>query len=184
MRNSPRHAKQSIMVCVPAIDGRVGLPFAGAQAMSTAATIRGVEVLRREIRVAAATEATEAHARSMRNLKVVVVDVGHCGQPLHYFDEDAAERATIDWTASEKATYGVAFANALSGSAYASSKTNRGQRYWWSFAQTLVDVISDGTRDANGTRMSSSRLAYTWSRVRLWLRGDRFGVGAGGKSKP
>ena len=64
--------KKSIIICLPATDARVGLPFASVQAMSAAGTIRAAEVLRREIRVAATTE----HSESMKNINVVVVDVG------------------------------------------------------------------------------------------------------------
>src|SRR5882762_3488646 len=34
--------KKNIVVCIPAVDARVGLPFAAPQAMSAAATLRGV----------------------------------------------------------------------------------------------------------------------------------------------
>ena len=67
LRSSPARArdalahgagKQSIVVCLPATDARVGLPFGSAQAMSAAATLRGVEVLRREIRAASSSSGT------------------------------------------------------------------------------------------------------------------------------
>ncbi|KAI0685673.1 hypothetical protein BC835DRAFT_1382913 [Cytidiella melzeri] len=177
MRNSPRHAKKRIVVCLPAIDGRVGLPFAGAQAMSAAATLRGLEVLRREIRVAAATETTDSHARSMKNVRVVVVDVGNCGQALHYYDEDV-EHATIDWTASEKATYGIAFANALAGSSYVGTRSRLGAESQ-QFVRALVSLISDGTKDPRIGGNIPAGMRLTLSRLRQWLQGDRIGVGAG-----
>jgi len=67
---SNKQGRQTIIVCVPAADARVGLPFSSAQAMSAAAIVRGVEVLRKEISAAALTDTTE----SMKNIKVVVVD--------------------------------------------------------------------------------------------------------------
>ena len=110
---------------------------------------------------------------------MVVVDVGNCGQALHYYDEDV-ERATIDWTASEKATYGVAFANALVGSQQIAARfKRRGQTS--SFVSALVDVISDGTRDPGVRGHVPSNLSLVLAPLRQWWRGDRFGVGAGGK---
>jgi hypothetical protein len=150
--------------------------------MSAAATLRGVEVLRREIRVAAATEdAADAHARSMKRMRVIVVDVGHCGQALHYYDENI-ERATMDWSASEKATYGVAFGHALVGS----TGRNVGRRvraYEGEFVRTLVDVISGGTKDARVGGSIPPGWRLTVARMRQCLRGDRIGVGAGGKNQ-
>ena len=84
--------KHSIVVCLPATDARVGLPFAGAQAMSAAATLRGVEVLRRELRAAAASAESPEIADAVRNIKVVVVDVGAVGPVVG----DAAGEAAAD----------------------------------------------------------------------------------------
>ncbi|KAI0086144.1 hypothetical protein BDY19DRAFT_363148 [Irpex rosettiformis] len=180
MRNSPRHIHKTIIICLPAISGQVGLPFAGAQAMSAAATLRGVEVLRREILVAAATETHGGtYARSMKNVGVVVVDVGNCGQALNYYDEDV-ERAMMDWSASEKVTYGVAFSNALVGGGL-QQRVTRGRRRGGteSFVRTLVDVVSDGMKDPSVRGCAPSSLSLTLAPFRQWWRGDRFGVGAG-----
>jgi hypothetical protein len=104
------NGKKTIIVCLPATDGRVGLPFASVQAMSAAATLRGVEVLRREINAAALTDKSE----SMKNIKVVVVDVGaiNVGSPtVDPMSPQEAYKAMENWTASEKLTYGPAFAS-------------------------------------------------------------------------
>lgn len=181
MRNAPRHAEKSIIVCIPSIDGRVGLPFASAQAMGAAATLRGVEVLRREIRVAAITETDNAQARSMKNIQVVVVDVGSFGSAQSQLPPDHdVERATIDWTASEKATYGTAFANAFAGSTLG-AKFARKHTDSSRFVDTLVDTVSRGRRGPGVIGLTTFQIIL--GRIRHWARGDRISVGAGGKSR-
>ncbi|KAI0340063.1 hypothetical protein BDW22DRAFT_1421839 [Trametopsis cervina] len=178
MRNSPRHDKKSIVVCLPAIDGRVGLPFSGAQAMSAAATLRGVEVLRREIRIAAVTEKHESHARSMKNISVVVVDVGNFAALQQQAPRDSdVERATIDWSASEKTTYGAAFANVLAGSTNIGTNVVRRQSDTSRFVKTLADVISHGGKGPLAAR--STYLQAILASIHRWIRGDRIAVGAG-----
>lgn len=179
MRNSPKHARKTIIVCLPSIDGRVGLPFASAQAMSAAATLRGVEVLRREIRVAAVSDTWDSHARSMKNIDVVAVDVGNFGasqpQVPHDFD---IERATIDWTASEKAAYGVAFSNALAGATRIGTRFGRKHSDVSRFVDTVIDIVSRGRRGPALGGLTQFELAL--ATVRHWFRGDRVVVGAGG----
>lgn len=180
LRNSPartrdeinRHkAKRSVIMCLPAKDARVGLPFAGAQAMSAAATLRGVEVLRREVRAAATTDVT------MRNIKVVVVDVGSIGpQAIMESQDMSLDRAMLDWTASEKASYGPAFT-----SVFGSEKrpgAGRKPSDVSSFVSTVTNIVSNGKKQAG----SASSLELVFGRLREWLQGNRVAVGAGGKS--
>lgn len=182
LRTSPARARdslsnnlgsQTIVVCVPATDARVGLPFSSAQAMSAAATLRGVEVLRREIKTAALTDTTE----SMRNIKVVVVDVGSIGSsiPQSLTQEDV--RKEIDgWTPSEKVAYGSAFSSMLEeGYQYGAPRKPTDVS---SFVDSLVEIVSGG-RKGGGWHFT---LCLGFGKIRNWIRGERFSVGAGGKS--
>jgi hypothetical protein len=182
--------KKSIIVCLPATDTRVGLPFASVQAMSAAGTLRGVDVLRREINIAALTDKTD----SMQNIKVYVVDVGT-------FSFDPAAKTVLsegiyksmeDWTASEKLVYGPAFVAVVHEKPPVSSGLDRiksffkhGCQYGMArrptdlslLANSLVEVVSG---DRHGPRCFFSD--FGWSHVRYWIRGQRFSVGAGGRS--
>lgn len=163
--------KQSIVVCLPATDARVGLPFAGAQAMSAAATFRGVEVLRREIHAASASGTETGTADAMRNIKVTVVDVGAVGEASDGLGDGL--RGTVDeWTPGEQAAYGAAFGSALE---------HRGLRRRPSdvsaFVDTVVDVVSNGKKSQRGLSLVALRLGL--GRLREFIRGDRVVVGAG-----
>lgn len=165
------HAKKSIIFCLPATDARVGLPFAGAQAMSAAATLRGAEVLRREIRLASMTE--DAH--TMKNIKVVVVDVGSIGAVGQRVSQRSdAAHGMIDWTASEKAAYGPAFSSALEGGAAARRPDAVSK-----FVATILDIVGGG-RGPQAHKLA--RLDRLLGRLREFVRGDRVLVGAGGES--
>jgi len=169
---SNKQGRQTIIVCVPAADARVGLPFSSAQAMSAAATVRGVEVLRREIGAAVLTDTTE----SMKNIKVVVVDVGYVGssipQSLTHHD---TRRAMDEWTPSEKVAYGPSFSSMLEeGSQYGVSRKPADVS---KFIDSLVEVVSGG-RKGGGWHFT---LCLGFGRIRNWIRGERFAVGAGGK---
>jgi hypothetical protein len=117
MRNSPSRTrdaiknnkgKKSIVVCIPAIDARVGLPFMGPSSMSAAATLRAVDILRREVRVAATTGGAEG----MNDIEVVSLEVGALDIPpfagRRLLDYDPKEY-TKSWTPSEKLAYGPAW---------------------------------------------------------------------------
>jgi hypothetical protein len=147
------------------------LPFSAAQAMSAAATIRGAEVMRREINAAALTDTTE----SMKNIKVVVVDVGSVGasipQALHSQD---VYKAMDDWTPSEKMVYGPAFYSIFEqGSRYGVPRKPADVS---AFVNSLVEVVSGG-RKGRGWAFT---LGLGLGRARNWIRGERFAVGAGG----
>ncbi|KAJ8072632.1 hypothetical protein PM082_016191 [Marasmius tenuissimus] len=72
LRHVPASGKKSIIICLPATETRFGLPFSAVQSMSAAGTLRAVEVLRREIGVAALTGKSD----TMKNIRVVAVEVG------------------------------------------------------------------------------------------------------------
>lgn len=152
-------------MCLPAADARVGLPFGGVSAMSAAATLRALDVLRREVAV----------GQGMSSIRIVAVDVGVVGEtPVSSLENS---HAMDDWTPSEKATYGQAFA--------ALGETSMGQSRRPEDISVLVDnivgVVSAGTK----TKMASKticgiRVGFGYEKIRDWIRGDRFAVGAGG----
>lgn len=165
--------ERSIVICLPSPATRVGLPFAGAQAMSAAATLRGAEVLRREIELAARADA--GGGAGMRGVRVVVADVGAVTFPSPNAERGGdldVGRAMEAWTPSERAAYGPAFASALTqgGEGRKPAETEV-------FVNALVRVVSGGSGGGGGGWMCGN-----W--VRKWVRRDRFGVGAGGKSRP
>ncbi|KAI0934619.1 hypothetical protein AcV5_006402 [Taiwanofungus camphoratus] len=183
LRTSPARArdalsnnlgKKSIIVCLPVTDARVGVPFASAQAMSAAATLRGVEVLRREIHMAALTDTSG----SMKDIKVVVVDVGAVGGPDPVRDEhslDDVQSSMDDWTLSEKVAYGTAFTFAVEqGLQYGVYRKPADVAV---FVDTLIDIVSNGKKSTGSTNVL---LRLGFGRLREWLRGDRVLVGAGG----
>ncbi len=189
--------KQSIVVCLPATDARVGLPFASAQAMSAAATLRGVEVLRREIRAAASSASRFASgtatgaADAMRNIKVVVVDVGAIGSTGGDSRAEGLKSSVEEWTPSEQAAYGAAFGSLLE------HEGHRGFRRRPSdvsvFVDAVVAVVSNGPRSGSGSGIGNLRgfegaaarvglgLRLVFGRLREFVHGDRIAVGAGGK---
>lgn len=162
-----------MVVCLPAIDARVGLPFTSAQAMSAAATLRGVEVLRREIRAASLSDKSGV----MKNIKVVVVDVGAIDVVEETKRSPEGVISTMDdWTPSEKATYGTAFASLLVGRPQ--SGKGRKPTKVSSFVHAIVGIVRDGGRHHRGIYDIGLGLA----KFREWIKGDRVVIGAGGIS--
>ncbi|KAK0484044.1 hypothetical protein IW261DRAFT_1466403 [Armillaria novae-zelandiae] len=187
LRNVPSKGKKPIIVCVPATDARIGLPFSSLQSMSAAGTLRAVEVLRREIQVAALTGKTEA----MRNISVVVADVGsfNVGPPTHFLPPEDVYKAMEGWSVSEKITYGPGFAAMAQQSIMPKSKWETFTGYFQNdarygvarkpadvkvFVDSIVSVVSNG-------QFGRSFLGFNlcFGVVRNWLRGERFSVGAG-----
>ncbi len=157
--------------------------------MSAAGTLRAVEVLRREIQVAALTGKTEA----MRNINVVVADVGsfNVGPPTHFLPPEDVYKAMEGWSVSEKITYGPGFAAMAQQSITPKSKWETFTGYFQNDAQygvarkptdvkvfvdSIVGVVSNG-------QFGWSFLGFNlcFGVVRNWLRGERFSVGAGGE---
>ncbi len=182
--------KQSIVVCLPATDAHVGLPFASVQAMSAAGMLRAIEVLRREINITSLTD----KADSMQNIKVVIVDVGS-------FNIEPATKAVLsesiyksmeNWSASEKLVYGPAFMAVVHEKPPIANRWDRiksifqnGYQYGVPrkptdlsvLARGLVDVV-DGSSDGPKCFGYDIGLGF----IHNWIRGDRFSVGAGGES--
>jgi len=182
--------KKNIVVCVPAT-AHVGLPFASVQAMSTAATLRGMEVLRREINAVALTDKTE----SMKNLKVVIVDVGAVDlgptETANSLSPQEVYKSMEDWTASEKLIYGLAFTSITQVTPH--SPTSRWEGFWAivngsvpfgvrrkpsdmsTFVGTIVGIVS-GKRK----RSFLFYLGLGLFGAKNCIRAERIVVGAGG----
>ncbi len=181
MRNSPSRTrdaikngkgKKTIVVCVPAIDARIGLPFMGPSSMSAAATRRAVDVLRREVRVAALT----GEAEGMNDIEVVSLEVGALAIPpfagRRMLDYDPKEYAK-SWTPSEKLAYGTAWEFALEASSHTCpSKAQEVER----FVGDLVQIVNYGR--VCSVSLCGLRLHIGWALD--WLRGGRYAVGTGG----
>jgi hypothetical protein len=181
--------KKSIIVCLPATDARVGLPFSSVQAMSAAATLRGVEILRREIRIAAMTERTD----SMQNINVVVVDVGafDIGSPLKALPPEGIYRSMEDWSASEKVVYGPAFIAVMHEKPPPASRLEcirsvfKDDYYGVPRKGTSLSVLTDNLVSVvSGGRYGLTLFGISLGigRFRNWMRGERFSIGAGGMS--
>ncbi|KAI8982861.1 hypothetical protein BD414DRAFT_491360 [Trametes punicea] len=169
------HGRQSIVVCLPALDARVGLPFTSAQAMSASATLRGVEVLRREIRAAGLSGVGSEAAEALRNIKVTVVDVGAVGIATGDENVEALRHVADRWTPSEQAAYGAAFDSMLEHGGHRAIRRRPSDVS--TFVDTIVDVVGNGRKSKDALLPASMRLVC--SRVYEFLRGDRVVVGAG-----
>lgn len=181
LRNAhvPNRGKKTIVVCLPATEAHMGLPFSAVQSMSASSTLRAVEVLRREINVAALTGKFE----TMKNLKVVVADVG--AFDIGESSSQDLYKAMETWTPSEKLTYAPAFVS------MAHQPSTSVKRSWMTifrgqgmgrtptdvsiFVNTIVGVVSNGRYGYSST---IRRLGL--GKVLNWIRGDRLSVGAGG----
>jgi hypothetical protein len=186
---SNHNGKKTIIVCLPAADVRVGLPFASTQAMAAAATLRGVEILRREINIAALTDKSE----SMKHIKVVVAEIGNVnvGGSVPRPSPHDVYKAMEDWTPSEKLTYGPAFvavANPPAPSQSTFSNIFQGTSFEYGvprkpadvsvFVNHMVGVVSSGRQGMP----CMFGLGIGIGKIRNWIRGERFSVGAGGMS--
>ncbi|KAJ7827489.1 hypothetical protein B0H14DRAFT_2814477 [Mycena olivaceomarginata] len=178
--------KKSIIVCVPATAARVGLPFSSMQSMSATSTLRAAEVLRREVNIAALTDKSEA----MKNIKVVVVDVGAFNfGPLDVFiPPTEVYKAMEGWSSAEKLTYGPSFASLSHEVAELPSKSRWGSTFGDAHSYgvprkpTHVSVFVDnivGTVSGGQFGPSIFGVGLGIGRLRNWLRGERFSVGAG-----
>ncbi|KAI0273417.1 hypothetical protein BC834DRAFT_853716 [Gloeopeniophorella convolvens] len=179
MRNSPSrtrdavangHGKRSIVVCVPLADARVGLPFSGTHSMAAVATLRAVEVLRREVRIAAMTGRSEG----MGDINVVSVEVGVLDLPVDTRMVDAYhEEPTESWTPSEQMAYGTAYKATLT--------EERRQRILAETpkAEVFVDKVVEIVSFGRALTVSLFGFRLYLGPVFDWLRGNRYSVGAG-----
>ncbi|KAF9030719.1 hypothetical protein BDZ89DRAFT_985252 [Hymenopellis radicata] len=184
--SSQDNKRKTIVVCLPATATRVGLPFSSMQSISAAGTLRATEVLRRELSVAALTGKSDA----MKNIKLVVADIGSFETDTsHSMAPEDVYKSMERWSVSEKLTYGAGFA--------ALSHHSRAPRSKWEnfkgifhdeahygvprkptnvkvFINTMANVVSNG-------QFGPTLLGFNTGlgRLRNWLRGERFSMGAG-----
>jgi Fungal family of unknown function (DUF1776) len=186
MRNSPSRTrdaikngkgKKSIVVCIPILSAYVGFPFLGPSSVSAAATLRAVDVLRREVRVAASTGGAEG----MNDIEVVSLEVGQLDIPpfaCRPLDYDPKEYAK-SWTPSEKLAYGPAWDLLLEANKDDPS-VSRGQSKAQKvevFVGDLVQIVSHGRVCCVSLCGLRLHIGSTFD----WLRGGRYAVGSGGK---
>ncbi|ESK85150.1 hypothetical protein Moror_3582 [Moniliophthora roreri MCA 2997] len=108
--NHGKNKNRNIIVCLPSTS-QAGIPFTSCSAMPVAATSLGLNILRREIQSAALTGKMEG----MKGIRVVTLDVGsfELGSGGKSSGEEGVLGEMNAWTASEKLTYGPAFAGLL-----------------------------------------------------------------------
>ncbi|KAF8590061.1 hypothetical protein K439DRAFT_1628271 [Ramaria rubella] len=175
--------RKSIIVCVPAIAARVGVAFTSEEAMSTAATVKAVEILRRELNASASQNPGDG-AKAPR---VVLLDVGaialsrHRTTPPSTYEQEAL---TQSWSSSEKAAY----AAALEANLEQAQSSARKPAHVRALVDALVGTVSGGSRGHNygygyksesGWDKGGRLLLSGWGHLRYWARGNRFSIGAG-----
>jgi len=94
--------KKKVVVCLPVVASRVGVPWNAAQAMSAGATTKAVDVLRRELR----------DSDQASNISVTIADIGFVGPSSNNYNSGTAAYMS-DWSPSIRSTYGPAFLGAL-----------------------------------------------------------------------
>jgi hypothetical protein len=201
LRAGPRDkGTKTIIVCLPATEARVGIPFSSVQSMTAASMLRATEVLRREINLASITD----KSGSMKSIKVVTAEVGalKCDNPplssstMRPFEERSIAdlyRSMEDWTASEKVSYGPAFAAIAHDVPVPMSRWRalttsfKNSKYFGIprqptdvsvFVNHIIDVVGDGRL---GPCLFG--LGFLWRKARNVIRGEQFSVGAGGEFK-
>src|ERR1700761_444479 len=150
--------KRKIVVCLPVIASRVGVAWNAAQAMSAGAMIKGIDVLRRELR----------ESGQSRTVSVSIVDVGSVGsqgQEVTTIPYSTGAAAYMnDWSSNLRATYGPAFLGAL--------EQNRMHPRVPEDLDIVVQQLA-GFTDVPST--------YPLTSVFDWHEWERVGLGAGGK---
>lgn len=169
--------RRSIVFCVPAADARVGVPYASAQAMSATATVRGAEVLRRELK--------QVSDPQMRDVRVVVADVGVIGKSDSLglgalsLDDEALTRSINTWTPGEQRVYTApytAFINAIT------QRRGRKPTSVDEFVKTLVGTVGRNAVKHERRSVFSVGLRLWAYSIHRTIKGDRLAVGAGGMS--
>jgi len=148
--------------------------------MSASATLQGLRVLRREIKIASMSM---VNPEAMKNIRVVAVEVGTLdtdGHRRHHPRETSGsidiQTSMEDWSASEKSIYGQSFLTANGGGAQVG--TSRRPTPVSHFVRTIVNIVN-GQSYGSGSNMPI--FARAFYKLRGWLRGDRVSVGAGGE---
>jgi hypothetical protein len=147
--------------------------------MSASATLQGLQVLRREIRIASLSM---DNPESMKNIRVVTVEVGTVDTDSHRHHHHKeilgpldVRSSMDDWSASEISVYGQSFLTVNGG---VQTGKSRKPTPVSNFVRTIVDVVH-GQSYRSGSNIPFVISAFY--KFRSWLRGDRISVGAGGE---
>ena len=148
--------------------------------MSASATLQGLQVLRREIKIASLSM---VNPEVMKNIRVVTVEVGTVdtdGHHQHHRKESPGpveiQTSMEDWSASEKSVYGQSFLTMNGGNGQVGK--SRKPTPVSHFARTIVNVVNG---QSNGGGTNAPFVVSAFYKLRGWLRGDRISVGAGGE---
>ena len=148
--------------------------------MSASATLQGLQVLRREIKIASLSM---VNPEAMKNIRLVTVEVGTIDTDGHHQHHHRETTGSVDvqppmenWSASEKSVYGQSFLTLNGGNVQIGR--SRKPTPVSHFVRTIVNVVN-GRSYGNGLNVPFFVSAF--NELRSWLRGDRISVGAGGK---
>jgi len=148
--------------------------------MSASATLQGLQVLRREIKIASMSM---VDPEGMKNIRVVTVEVGTVNTDGHNQHHHQGTSGSIDtqmamegWSASEKSTYGQSFLTVDGGNLKA--RNSRKPTPVSHFVRTIVNIVN-GQSYGSGSNIPIPIRAFY--KLRSWLSGDRIPVGAGGE---
>lgn len=174
-----KEEEKRIHVCTPSIPSRVSLPFSSPQSMASSSTLSALASLRLELKL------------TNQAIKIVSVDIGSLATGEHDIaDKDGNAEADAHaskalalmspWTSTEKYIYGPSFARALH-----SSPSHRRPSSLEDAAKALADALILPENEGKGLKETVKNLGKRigW-RMRVWWRGERFGVGAGGTPLP
>ena len=148
--------------------------------MSASATLQGLQVLRREIKIASLSM---VNPEAMKNIRVVTVEVGTVDTDRNQRPRQEPSGSTDiqtslgDWSASGKSVYGQSFLTVNAGNAQVGK--SRRPTPVSHFVRTIVNIVN-GQTYGNGSNIPL--LVGAFYKLRSWLRGDRIYVGAGGES--
>lgn len=148
--------------------------------MSASATLQGIQVLRREIKIASLSM---VNPEAMRNIRVVTVEVGTVDTDGHHQHHRKETSGSVDiqtfmedWSASEKSVYGQSFlaVNGRNGQVGKPRKPTPVSH----FVRTMVNIVN-GRSYGSGSNVPF--VVGTFYKLRSWLGSDRVFVGAGGE---
>ena len=148
--------------------------------MSASATLQGLRVLKREIKIASLSM---VNPEAMKNIRVVTVEVGTLDTDGHrrHHPRDThgpidVQASMEDWSTSEKSVYGQSFLTVNGGGVQVG--TSRKPTPVSHFVRAIVNIVN-GQSYGSGSNMPL--FARAFYKLKGWLRGDRISVGAGGK---
>jgi len=149
--------------------------------MSASATLQGLQVLRREIKIASLSM---VNPEAMKNIRVVTVEVGTIDTDGHHQHHRQETSGSIDvqtmegWSASEKSVYGQSLLVMNGGNFQVELGNSRKPTPVSHFVSTIVNIVN-GRSYGNGSNVPL--LVGAFYKLRSWLRGDRISIGAGGE---